>query len=136
MVCFCWNWMNFSMESMDHSKYYMIKLILNLVLYFISKNIPKIHGLSKQMRIQMQFFHVWRRSAIWKIRKRNITHNKEKFSVENQKNKWVIKNKLLFRIDKISKKVLRKKAYLLEHQNNLIKDWNLREIYFLKDFQA
>lgn len=136
MVCFCWNWMNSSMESMDHNKYYMIKLILSLVLYFISKNIPKIHGLSKQMRIQMQFFHVWRRSAIWKIRKRNITHNKERFSIENQKNKRVIKNKLLFRIDKISKKVLRRKAYLLEHQNNWIKDWNLQEIYSLKDFQV
>lgn len=121
------------MASMVHNKSYMIKLIPNSVLSFISRNIQRIHGLLRQIRIQMRFFHVWRRNAIWKIKKKNTAINRERCSLENQKKRWVIRNKLLFRIDKISKKILRKKVYLLEHQNNLIKGWNLLGIYYRKD---
>lgn len=65
-----------------------------------------------------------------------MTNSKGKFSIENPKKKLPIKNRSSFRIDKMTNRILRKKAYLLEHLNNLTKDSNLQETYFRKDFQV
>ena len=119
------------MASMDQKPSCLTKLTHNSPQFSILESFPKINGSSKSTKAQMQSIHVFRRSAISRIKKKNIGRKRLKLKPGDSKRQKKQVKKLKLKIQSNSRLSTRK-VFWLEHLDNSTKDLNSQEIFCQK----